>query len=527
MFDTIISGGEILDGTGKAGFPGDVGIKDGKVDVIDALDDAQSHDRIDAKGLVVAPGFIDIHTHSDYTLLVDGTADSQVRQGVTLEVIGQCGFSVAPLADKRMARSLLPENLTGLDIDWQSFGEYLTRLEERELGVNVMALVGHGTIRKTVMGDAWRQATPAEIAQMTGHLEAALAEGAHGFSTGLETWPGKAAAPEELKALCDVAASGDKLYATHVRNRDAYYDLGFSEALALARTSGVRLQISHIQPKYGAPPHAMANTLEMIRWARNAGADVAFDVIPSVWSHTDLAASLPPWALDGGISKLLKRLADREQREKMKHNTSPVWMLVPAREWDRIVLLRSNQHPELVGKTFTEIGEERKTDPYDAFFDLLLEAGEDLHSLMWTSHNFSEDDVRMCLEQPECMVISDTMALSLHGPLKDTIASVNGYGWAARFLQHYVREERVLPLADAVHRITGLPAARLGLSDRGVLRTGARADITVFDAGSVVDRSSVTDPCVHPAGIAHVLVNGQVVMRDHRRLPVNAGCVLR
>lgn len=527
IFDTIISGGEIIDGSNKQAFKSDAGIKDDRILAIGKLAGAEAAEIIDASGLMVAPGFIDIHTHSDSTLLADGAAESQVHQGVTLEVIGQCGLSLAPHDDYEFIKSLLTVDSADLDITWQTFGEYLARLEQQELGLNVMAFVGHGTIRRAVIKDAWRPATPKEIKEMVRLLEASLAEGASGFSTGLEYWPGKASNTEELIPLCEAASRHNVLYATHVRNRDAYYDQGFCEALALARNTGVKLQISHIQPKYGAPPHAMEHTLEMIRWAREAGADVAFDVIPSVWSHTGLAASLPSWALEGGLEKLMARLLNPGEREKMKQNPNPVWLLVPARKWDRILLLRSNQNQDLIGMTFEQIGEKRGVDPYDAFFDLLLEAGEDLRSLMWTSHNFSEADVRLCLQQPECIVMSDTMALAPYGVLKETIGSLNGYGWAARLLQHYVREEAVIPLEEAVHRITGLPATRLGLTDRGVLRPGAMADITVFDAQAVTDHSTIKEPCIHPSGIVHVMVNGKFAVKNAERLKTNTGRVIR
>ncbi|MDB4264642.1 D-aminoacylase [bacterium] len=526
-FDTIIMGGEVVDGTKKAAFKSDVGIKGERILAIGDLAGAEAAEKIDAAGLIVAPGFIDIHTHSDFTLLVNGAAESQVHQGVTLEVIGQCGFSLAPVDDADSANVLVPAQFQKIEITWKSFGEYLARLERQDLGVNVIAMVGQGTIRRTVMQDALRPATPTETDRMVRLLEESLAEGAGGFSTGLEYWPGKSSTCEEILPLCEVAARRNVLYSTHVRNRDNYYDVSFAEALALARNSGVKLQISHIQPKFGAPPNAMAHTLDMIEWAGEAGADVAFDVIPSVWAHTGLTAALPSWALEGGTEKLIKRLQNPEEREKMKYNPMPHWLLVPARKWDRIALLRSSHHKDLIGMTFEEIGQARGVDPYDAYFDLLLEAGDDLHSLMWTSRNFSEDDVRLCLKQPECGVISDTFALAPHGALKGMIGSLNGYGWVARLFEHYVRQEGLLSLEEAVHKITSLPASRLGLNDRGILRPGAQADITIFNINTISDNSSITAPCVYPSGIEHVLVNGKFTIKSADRMDVNPGRVIR
>ena len=526
-FDLIVSGGEVVDGSQKPAIKCDIGIKGDRILAIGDLSEAEAGEKIDAGGLVVAPGFIDIHTHSDFTLLVNGAAESQVHQGVTLEVIGNCGHSAAPLAKSDHDLSSVPGYQSDVAITWKTFGEYLSRLEGQDLGLNVMALVGHGALRRAVMGEAMRPATQTEVEAMVQLLEDSLAEGARGFSTGLEYWPGVASTPEEIFPLCRTTARHNGIYATHVRNRDIYYDLGFSEALATARNSGVRLQISHIQPKFGAPPHAMENTLEMIHWARQAGADVTYDVIPHDWNHTRLTASLPSWAFEGGFEKMRARLENSEDREKMKHNPKPIWQLVPARKWDKIVLLRSKKNRELVGMTFEQIGKERGKDPYEVYFDLLLEEGNELNSLMWTSHAFLESDIRLCLQQPECIVTSDTRALAPYGALKDVIGSLSGYGWIARLFQHYVREEAVLSLEDAVYRVTGLPAARLNLKDRGYLRPGGMADITIFDPKAIADRSTVKSPCIYPAGIEYVLVNGDVVIKNAERIHANPGRVIR
>jgi len=482
---------------------------------------------IDATGFVVTPGFIDIHTHSDFTLLVNGAAESQVHQGVTLEVIGQCGFSCAPVGNPEiMKRSILGYH-EGIDITWKTFGEYLSRLEEQELGINVMAFVGHGAIRRAVLNEEFRLPSEDEMKEMVRLIDCALEKGACGLSTGLEYWPGIGASPEEILMLCKAAKRHDALYATHVRNRDQYYDLGFSEALATARISGVRLQISHIQPKFGAPENAMENTLEMIRWSREAGVDVAFDVIPHDWAHTPVTASLPSWALEGGIESLIERLQEPDLRNKMKNNPRPIWQLVQKRRWNDIVLFRSEKNKNYIGMTIEEIGEERGVDPYDAIFDILLEEGKNLHNVMWTSKSFAESDIHLCLKQPECMVISDTMALAPYGLLKETIGSLSGYGWIARVFQHYVREESVLSMEEAVYRVTGLPASRLKLTDRGVLQKGAIADITVFDKDKITYRSTVKEPNVYPTGIEYVMINGKLVLKKGARLPVNAGKVIR
>ncbi|APE42788.1 aminoacylase [Sulfitobacter alexandrii] len=528
MFDTILRGGTVIDGTGRAAFAGDVGITRGKIVEVGDLDAAGAANVIDVTGLTVAPGFIDMHTHSDFTLIADGRAESQVHQGVTTEVVGQCGISCAPVCSHGAIKSVSPWYTEGPHrADWRSFGDYLDALEHTELGVNVMAFVGHGTIHRAVLGDQLRAGEPHEISEMARMVDQAMDEGAGGFSTGLEYWPGILASPEHLVPMCEVAAKRGRLYATHVRNRDTEYDLGFAEAISTARQSGARLQISHIQPKFGAPRHAMEHTLEMIEVARRHDVNIAFDVIPHDWNHTLMAAILPKWAQEGGHAALLARLKDPEAREKIKANPKPMWLIVKARKWQDVVLLNATENKDLIGADFEEIGRMRGVDPYDAVLDILLEEGDNLSGAIWSSKSFKDDDVDLCLSQPECAVISDTVAVANEGILKDHVGSLSGYGWAARFLQYYVRDRNVLGLEAGVQKITSVPARRLGLADRGSLLPGYNADICVFDPATITSNATARDLRRYASGIAHVLVNGQLSMHNGARTTVNAGRVLR
>jgi N-acyl-D-amino-acid deacylase len=529
VLDVKLSGGEIFDGSGGSTYTADIGLQDGHIVAIGDLSEAQTQQNVMLNGLAVCPGFVDLHTHSDFTLLVNGRAESQVHQGVTTEVIGQCGHSCAPVArpgDARRGAIGYSDDCT-VDMGWQSFGDYLDRLESTALGVNVAAFVGHGAIHRAIMGDELRTPDIDETKTMVDLLGEAFDQGAYGFSTGLEYWPGSICAPEHIVPLCEVAARNDRLYATHVRNRDAYYDMGFGEAMTTARNAGSRLQISHIQPKFGAPPHAMEHSLEMIHMAGRQGVDVAFDVIPHDWNHTLIKAILPAWAQEGGSSKILERLKEPATRERMKANPKHMWLLVTAERWNDIALLYSEANPQLIGETFADIGRMRNTTPFDAALDLMLEEGDHIGGLLWTSHSFSDDDIDLCLEQSQCAVISDTLALAPYGALSKHVGSISGYGWAARFLGTYVRDRNIITLEDGIRRLTSLPAERLGLADRGRLLPGLKADITVFDKSSIQSHCTMKDPRAYASGIAHVLVNGQFAMRDYERTPVDAGEVLR
>ncbi len=529
MFDTIFSGGTVHDGEGGAPQHQDVGVRDGRLAAIGDLSEATARQRLDVSGLAVVPGFIDLHTHSDFTLVVDGRAQSQVHQGVTTEVIGQCGISCAPLRRPGDRVDLAAGHAPGAlgDRQWQRFGEYLDVLADSPLGVNVAAFVGHGTVHRAVLGDALHAGEEEDIARMKRLVEEAMDEGAAGLSSGLEYWPGILSSPHHLVPLCEAAAHRGRLYSTHVRNRDRHYDLGFGEAISAARQSGARLQISHIQTKFGAPAYAGEHTLELIAAARRHGVDVAFDVIPHDWNNTGVISILPQWVREGGTRATLERLKDPAVRQKVKDNPAPMLLIVKAGQWSKVKLLNARANRALIGTDFAEIGRQRGVDPYDAAMDMLIEEGDDAPRLMWATQSFSEAEIEMFMRDSSCAVISDTAALAPDGALADQLFSLSGYGWAARFLQHYVRDRQVLPLPEAIRRITSLPASRLGLKDRGSLKPGHWADVTVFDPAQIESRFTVSQPRTYPGGIVHVMVNGELAMQDGVRTDSHPGRVLR
>lgn len=524
MLDFIIEKGTVVDGTGRPSRVADVGVCGDKIVAVGDLKRTKAAQRLDAAGLVVAPGFIDIHTHSDFSLLSHGSAESQVMQGVTFEVVGNCGHSCAPIGRTESPKDLTLGYEPSVKIDWSTFDGYLSRLEKCALGVNVASFVGHGTLRHAVMRGDPRPATDDETVAMQKLLEQSLEQGGIGFSTGLEYNPGKAARAEEITELCKIAGRYNALYATHVRNRDLYYEMAFGEALACARVAGARLQISHIVTKYGAPRHAMEHTMEMVDWSKREGLDVAFDMIPHNWSPTLVVAMLPIWAFNGGVKRLLARLRDSKERESMRFNPMPIWQLVPACRWKDIFIFSSGVNPQFAGMSLDEIAKRRgKKDVLDVIFDLMLEEGENVLDLTWIGRNFAERDNKMVLPAPDCVVISDGVTTTR----KKRPFSPSVCGWSARFLQRYVREMKLMTLEEGVRRLTGLPASRLGVKERGTLAKGRFADITVFSYEQLRDKSTVKNPERYPVGIRHVMVNGKFAVKDGNRTESNNGKVVR
>jgi N-acyl-D-aspartate/D-glutamate deacylase len=475
----------------------------------------------------VAPGFIDIHTHSDISLMVDPRAESQIRQGVTTEVIGQCGVSLAPCTDETRKDRLKAVGAEDFGT-WKTYAELLEAMDQAGIATNVVGMVGHGALRDVVMGpNAPRPATEEEVASIVRLLEQSLEEGGFGLTTGLEYHPGKMSQYDELAALCRATARVDGLYATHSRNRDLRYFVGFGEALDVARDTGVRLQISHINPKYGRPTHAMRNILQMIEWTREEGLDIAMDMMPTNWNHTALMALLPAWGFSLSQEELAELLKSPAGREKLKVNPLPIWQLAVEEKWDRIRLLSSLANAGYLGWTIEAIAADKKTTAWDAIFDLLLDEGEGYGKVMVTSEAFSEADNCLALANPLCAVESDTMALANDGVLAGVKFGFLGYNWVARYIARYLRDKKVLSLEEGLRRITSLPASRVGLTDRGCLRPGAAADVTIFNLEKVKDNSTIPEPNVYPDGFEHVIVNGVVAFSQRQRTPDHAGKVLR
>ncbi len=508
-----IRNGTVYDGTGAEGRVADLLVEDGRVAGIGHVE-AEAHE-LDAAGLAVAPGFVDIHSHSDYTLLVDPRAVSAIHQGVTTEVVGNCGFGCFPIRDPKTAARAIYGYSDDLPLTWSSAGEYFDALEAARPAVNVLSLVPNGQLRLAALGLADRPADRAELADMQALLRESLDAGAWGYSTGLEYAQETGATEAECAAL----AAHAPFYATHTRRRDEGAADAVAEAIRVGRTAGVRLQVSHLVPRNGLAESRRC--IELVEAARDRGQDVAFDMHTRTFGLTNLYAALPAWAL--ASDDLASILRDPSRRNELRRYRS---ILSAGNDWSRVVLLDNPVWPEYGRRPIAEIAAERGQEPLDAVYDLLLGGVDELHRMLVIIHAYSEEQQREAFAHPLCVPGSDATTLAPTGKLAESFFH-GAYTWASWFWRFMVVEERLLGPAEAVHRLTGQPAERVGLSDRGALRPGARADVVVFDPGRFAERGTVFEPNVLAEGMRHVIVNGVPTLRDGALTGERGGMVVR
>jgi N-acyl-D-amino-acid deacylase len=524
--DVLIRGGRVVDGTAGPSLIADIAIRDGRIADIGTLGEGEAGTIIDAAGLVVAPGFVDIHSHGDVTLLADPRARSAIAQGVTTVVVGNCGQSPAPLPIPSALPDLAFGHLEGSPVTWTSFGEYLEALERAGPAVNVASLAGHNAIRVAVLGRSARAGTTPEQRMMADELDRAMDEGAFGLSAGLEYPLGAGATTNELVLLAGTVARRGGLFAIHTRDRDFHAAEAFDEAFGIAERSGVALQISHIAPRRGAPAGSLVDVLARIDRSRSGGLNVACDQHTRFHGITKLVAMLPPSASAAGPDELLRQLRDSRIRAAFHEFRQPIHKLGLLGEWDRLALFEAPASPEWVGKDFSVIARERGQHPLDAMLDILIEAGDDASNVMFVGLVQTQDDLDLTFGSATCSPGSDATVLAPDGPLAHQ-RFLGAYTWAAFYLRSIVRERGILGLEEGIHRLTQMPARRVGLPDRGVLAEGAWADVTVFDPDLVEDLGTVAEPNRFPQGIRHVFVNGEPAFNDGRFAATRVGRVLR
>jgi N-acyl-D-amino-acid deacylase len=528
-FDLLLSGGTLLDGTGAPRRLADVGIKDERVIAVGDLQQHEAQQRLDVSGLFIAPGFIDLHAHSEVALLVDPRAASKVRQGITTEISGQCGLSVAPTLGQAGEEFGVWMARLGVEPSWNSLEGYFRILERQGVALNFGTLTGHGNLRNAVMGSTARSPTAAELDAMATMLAQSLEQGALGLSSGLFYTPGSYADTVELAALGKIAAAYGGLYATHIRNEGRNLETAIQEAMAVAQASGVPVQISHL--KLACRDHwgQADQVLAYLDAARTEGLDLGWDQYPYTAAATALAAAVPPQFHAGGTAALLQRLQDPQARAQIAHairtDVEGDWEnLTTDSGWDRILLSFHPTRPDLAGWTIADVAAASGADPLETALDLILDT--EAQALI-VDFCMDERDVATILSHPSTIIVTDAEALAADGPLSEGLPHPRTYGTYPRVLARYVREQALLTWEEAIHKMTGLPAARLGLHDRGSVREGAFADLVIFDPDTITDTATYDRPHQYPEGIHHVLVNGRFVVCDGIQTKERPGRILR
>ena len=528
-FDLVITHGHIIDGTGSPWYSGDIGIRDGKIAAIGNLAAAQRKRTIDAAGKVVAPGFIDMLGQSELTILVDPRLPSKIFQGITSEITGE-GGSIAPLNDAIIQSDRQGYEHFKVTPDWRTFRQYFARLEKQGMGINLASYVGATQVRRMVLGDDDKQPTPPQLEQMQALVREAMKDGTVGVSTSLEYAPAPYAKTEELIALAAEASKSGGIYATHMRDESASVLEAIDEALRIGREAHIPVEIWHIKvagkDNWGRMPEVVAK----INAARAAGADVSADTYAYTAWYNGFSAFIPPWAHDGGDAKLVERLKDPVTRSRIRKD-----MLTPSKEWDNewqeipgpdAIMIGAVENPaltQLLGKRLSEVAKLWNKDPMDALFDILIQDP----STEVAVFGMSQPDVTLALLQPWVAIDNDSEGTSPDGILGQSHPHPRAYGTFPRILAKYVREEKVLTLEDAIRKFSALPAQRMRLTDRGVLKAGMSADVVIFDPATVHDRATFDNPNQLSEGMEYVLINGVPVIDQGKMTGALPGRVLR
>jgi N-acyl-D-amino-acid deacylase len=528
-YDLLIRNGKIVDGSGNPWHYGDVAVRADKIVAMGRMLPGSAKREIDARGLVVAPGFIDIHSHSDFLLLEDGDAQSKIRQGVTTEVLGESS-SAGPYQGPMIPPKVM---LGGKETRWTTLGEYLDITERAGVATNVASFVGLGNIWKSVVGNSHQRPTPAQFEQMKALVEEAMKQGAMGLSCMLAMPPDSLATTDELVELCKVAARYGGIFVVHIRNEGTDVMAAVKEAIEIGRRAGIKVEILHIKIADQLLWGRMNEVVKLVDDARKSGVDIGANIYPYTRGNNNLSSILPPWAHEGGIAKMLGRLKDPKERVKLKKDIRegiPGWYnhyTAVGGDWSRMLISANNNYQGLTMERILALRTKDKKPPPDLleeFFDLLLEEGGSV-STVYDHH--TEKDMNLAMVQPWCSIGSDGQAFATDGPLKRGHPHPRSFGTFPRVLGVYVRERGLLRLEEAVRKMTSQNAAKLGLFDRGLLRPGNYADITLFDPDRVIDKATYTKPFQYSEGIEYVIVNGQLVLERGKHHGVRPGRALR
>ncbi len=541
MYDIKIINGKIVDGTGKKAFAADLAINGDKIAAIGDLSNEEAKKVIDAKGKVVSPGFIDFHTHSDYTILFDQRSCSRVYAGVTLLVIGNCGIGLAPIRDERKQDLInyLQTRIVGtvnapLFLDWNTEAEYFQYIEKNPPAVNVAAYCAQGALRIDEMGFAQGEATPEQLEHMKEKLAQAMKDGAIGMTTGLVYMPGAYTGKEELAELCKAMAPYGGYYCTHMRDEGDFELDAIDEAIYIAKNGGVPLHISHLKISGSLNSGNLEKVFDKIHQAQAEGLEVTYDAYPYNAGMTSLGAFMPPWIFEGGVPKLVERLKVPELREKAKHdiiNGVPGWQnfyAIVGYDWNKPAICSVNQEHNkwMEGVTIAAAAEKAGKDVFDFVFDLLIDENG---KIQVTAPGMEQSTVDYIIAEPNTMIGSDSCDFANDGILNYGKPHPRAYGTTGIIFREFVREKGLITVEDAVRKMTSLPAKRLGFADeRGTLKEGYYADVLIFDADTFGDLATYANPKQYSVGMDTVIVNGQIAMENGVQLEdVHAGRVLR
>jgi len=529
-YDLIIRNGRIVDGTGNPAFNADLAIKGDRIARVGNLRGVKAKREIDARGQVVAPGFIDMLGQSEQFVLIDPRAMSKVMMGVTTEITGE-GESIAPVNDRILKEQEDFNRRFNLTVDWRTLDQYFHRLGRQGTGINLGTFVGATQVREYVIGYDDRPPTPAELEQMKKLVADAMKDGALGVSTSLQYVPARFAKTDEIVELAKVAHQYGGIYITHQRSEANAIDDSMTEVFEIARRANIPAEIWHFKTAYQKNWGRMPEMLRRIANARRQGLKITANAYPYVAGSTSLSACLPPWALEGGTDPMITRLKNQQTRARLKREIT-----TDSKDWENIYLGSGGPSGILIGsvvnrdlenwqgKRLSEIAESQKKNPLDALFDFIIADHGQTGAIFFM---MSEADMKAALRSPFVSICTDSGARATDGPLAGSKSHPRGWGTYPRILGHYVRDEHLMPLEFAIHKMTGLPASNVGLKQRGLLREGYFADITIFNPNTVIDRATFEEPNQYPIGINFVIVNGKIEVNQAQRTPAEAGRVLR
>jgi N-acyl-D-aspartate/D-glutamate deacylase len=528
-YDLVIRNGRVVDGTGNPWFVGDVAIAGDKIVAVGRVPEGEAARTIDARGLVVAPGFIDMHSHSDDLLLEDGHAQSKIRQGVTTEVLGE-GRSAGPLKGQLSPRKF---RARGTEFAWDTLGGYLDAVEKAGVSVNVVSYVGLDNLWESVMGKSFDRPTAKQLDRMKELLDQAMRDGAFGLSTMLMMPPGSLATTDDLVELCKVVKKHGGIFSSHIHDEGLGVFDSVKQVIEVGERAGVPVDVIHIKIADEKNWGRMNEVVALIDAARKRGVNVQANVYPYTRGNNNLASIIPPWAHEGGRAKMLARLKDPKERVRLKKDIKqgiPGWYnhyTAVGGDWSRMLVSGRGQFEGLTMDRVISVkskGKNPPPDPLDILFDLLLEEDGSVPTV-YAHHD--EKDMNLAMSQPWCSIGSDGSAYATEGALKRGNPHPRNFGTFPRVLGVYVRERGLLTLEDAVRKMTSLSAAKLGIRDRGLLRAGNFADVTVFNPDTVIDKSTYTAPFAYGEGIEYVIVNGRVVLDRGKHTDATPGRALR